>query len=617
MDKTISDRYTRYFAAAALVFSHQFFIVKELKLNRVYRIRWLLANKGPSPQGARRTSYGYNYKKTNSHGVQQIEEQLVRSHSGLPNIDKYLRFYYRFGMYYYGLLFVKYLLICSLELDEMQNFRFLGCYLLGRLLMNGRVTGFTNYFALFESFYLFLWRLLMLAMKRKHSLYCFEFLLFDYRKVVAREAKLTSTKHSQVWDLDSETKSKSKAAKTSYLSILQCKNSVAIEGAKLASDRQGSVGSRQTGRLAPMRLNRTSQQWRLLSQTLVYYWLCSLLFMFTFNLVLNSTIIPVLVTKRGFELSYHECFAWISGLKDNNDTSRQQYYSYIYSFEGQSNATTEASIILPMQDFTPLNVYHLARISVDYLENLFIYSDIGFLFVSSSAIAILVSEDVRHNCLQLAHKLDHLNDELRGLLQFQVSCESYGSSETCKSKPNNNLLLGRQYLHAKHQDELNARIQQTQSMLIDNFKLVGSYTKFASVLTLYNIASWLTYSAMVSKWLFVPGTELPKLEWYLVHLYRTVYVVLDLGSFARARNACRRLYPLIATSTSLDVDHANRKLRWLTILNFYSPRPMFCFRVLDSADLSWLFLLQLLTWLVSALVVASSFFGVYSLSRNL
>lgn len=591
--KSIRQRYTRTLAAITLVLSFQFLIFKQLRLDRIYGLkfsRWPTKNGGPHDKPPPSSGPPPELDEENPH---PIDVQLIRATSRLPNIDKYLEFYYKFSLWYYIFAIVRTVTVFLLHLDYLSEYRLLICYLMGRVVVNGRLAEPMRYFVVWGSCYMIIWRVVMIYLRPSLKLYCFEFLMYDIHELIMKEAKLNTNKQPLSSSSSSPTRNTdhyllgSRASLTCngqnhQSSILQCRDLLAIQRAEqTGSIRPGMLG-------CPMRLNRTAKQWKLLSQALTSYWFLTFLGLVAACPLFVAMGLPVVVTKKGFELIYNGCTSWIAEYSRlYNDT---QTYAHIYSIKDEDYlAQIQADWFLPMADFTPMNAYHVTRIIMDTIDNVLVYFDTVGLFVSNTCIAILLSCDICYYSDELCPHLESLNAELRA------------RSERHHSKSNRTF------------SQLDVRIQTIQSMLMDFFDMVCCYTKFASLLTIYSTTGWLSYSALVAKWIFTPRDEKPKLEWYVLHVYTTIYMALVVGYFSRVRMACRRLYPLICSSATLDTTDSDRKRRWRLILKHYWPRPLYCFTVMGSIELSWLFLLKLLTWLLSAFVVASSFFAIYSL----
>lgn len=591
MDRLIKlgFRHLKLLTTATLTLSFEYFVVTELELNRLYR---LSCNWTSSSIAATKVAYNdlrlskrhAKFPNIISYGddLSYVDEQLISSNSAFPKVQKYVRVWYKFSLYYHGLLAVKYVIIYLVNQSCLKEYRFIGCYLLGRLVVNGRVTEFNNFFAFASAFFLFIWRIFMVCSKPKLKMYCFEFLMYEFEELILYEANMSS-------ELETKQllgKSNQTSSSLYYQSILQCKNRMAIQEAK--SGRPITTGMSD---FCLMRLNRTSKHWKSLSKVLIVYWIWFLLLMLCAVPFTAITIVPVILTRKGFEVSYHECSGWIS---DNNRTD----YEDIHSLRGyESGEEITPSLFLPLRDFCPFNLYHSIRIGYDFLENIIIYFDLATALMSNSAVAILASVDVCHYGQQLSVSLMELNKDLAGqaIKSFDVNLPM---------RPNG-------YLSA-NDDQLNLRIQKLQSLVLDYFEMIADYDRYASALGIYTIICWLSFSAIVSKWILVPGSERPKLEWYLLHGYATVHVILNMGSFARVRLASRRLYPLMATTGALDRSQAHQKTSWFTIMKYFAPKPLYCFRMLQSMELSWFLLLKVASWLLTALIVASSFFSVYA-----
>lgn len=197
-----------------------------------------------------------------------------------------------------------------------------------------------------------------------------------------------------------------------------------------------------------------------------------------------------------------------------------------------------------------------------------------------------------------------------------------------------------------------------QALIHDYFKLVNGYNQYVSHLVAAQIYLWLVFTLFWATRVLVPSKTLSldagskSLEFYAMVGTTGAYVVVLLAFASVVKCQSRKLYELIAAAAAaaaaLDDDGRTTKLRWRALLSYYHPRTLYCFSLFGSSELSFLFLLkvsaasrfvidhfcgtitvviiltphpppsisardaQLLSWVVSALVIIRSFAAEHS-----
>lgn len=134
-------------------------------------------------------------------------------------------------------------------------------------------------------------------------------------------------------------------------------------------------------------------------------------------------------------------------------------------------------------------------------------------------------------------------------------------------------------------------------MVVDYFALLHRYNSYAAFHTSIIITFWVTYSILLCFWTFKPDHISSQFEWnfmqvvQIVQVISTITIFTIVGMYSLVEVHSLKLYAEIATSMALDQNRST-KLRWLAILEYYFPIPSYCFMLLKSFKISWLFNFQ-------------------------
>lgn len=510
---------------------------------------------------------------------QQHSDKSPRCHNHrnskrLPNIDRLLRIWYNFSIIYHAILTLKFSVLIALEFKQLKEYRHLSCLLVGRLMLNGRVTHLTDYIGLNISSFLLVWNVVMFKVRPNFRLDCLQFILYELHELEAFEAK-----HNRS-DLDS----RHRTFTGRHNSLLELQNSL-----PLASESTG-------GSVVLMRPNRTVEAWRSLRRILLVFLLPSLVFFAITALLVAPMPLSLSLTRPGFESSYPQCTSWIR----NNTNHLSFYQRYIYK-PLVANSTRAASLpiarLLPFANFCPANLYHILRISMDALDNLFIWTTCLMAYLCNSTVAVLLGADLR----LYSEQVDRMLKEFISTLPSRSTHVEH-PLRAVRGRP------------ASPQHE--ARVANLQAIILDHFDLVRDYNQFVSFHGCYSIAVWLLFSAFVSSWLYTPGDQTSArgglLERHLLHSCSTFYIFVIMAAYSGSRTVSRASFRLVASAAALDPSCGAAKQRWLTILKLYWPRSLYCFTILSSIEISWLLMLKMAAWLVSFVLIISSFLVVYT-----
>lgn len=584
MDKIITEtKVVRMSATCALFFSSSYFIVKRAKLNKRRHLQ----------QDADSCTRSKLHDQEDSRCGQEPCRPMERSDatggaqfncacqgwslSGVrPNVvDKFIKTIYRLGEIFHLAMTFKYAILIILESKSARDYHYLSCFIIGRLLVNGRVTDLTNYAAFNACFFMTVWRIVMLEIRPKFIFNCLEFLLLDYDELLVAEARAANGECAGTSTVgDRRSLGALEDTGSSHECVLAFKNPFGL------GQTQAQV----------FRLNRTCKAWTSLARQMIVYQLSVLVVLLLLAPIFVLMMAPLALTNRGFELTYSQCVGWIDRQPNRLD------YSFIRAPElAPANGTTKPSMFfLPLEGFCQFNFYHSIRISWEIIENVIIYLEIVAAFIGNSTLAVLTAADVRQYSREISN-------QLRQLIKMPVQLQHQLGYST-RSSHYSSVLTGRQ-----------SQVTSLQAMIVDYFATIRLYNRYASFFTAYSVLIWLLFSGLISSWMLIPGSfvDITKVEWYALQVIACICVFIVLGTFAKARAASIRLYSLITIAASLDTGDHEKKQRWLKIMEFYHPKPSYCFTIFKSSELSWLFALKLVAWLISALLVAWSFVSFY------
>ena len=385
-----------------------------------------------------------------------------------------------------------------------------------------------------------------------------------------------------------------------------------------------------------LRLNRTTRSWRRLSKICLYSLvLMVLLYAFWLWLVV-FLMYGKLVTSLGFELAYPNCVhALMAEMRraetesDNTAYSNQSTfiyapsypdfepeiqpnsyaYSYIYTPPMDSIRLSWLNKSVPRQEFDvdllpfnmpskdehqalPQTIYTYMRILFDFTENYVWYYDFLGYFVGQTFIILCYSVDITTNANEITLRLQKIIKKFRArqatliinLNQQQLkSSHKPGIKDHIIASMSRNRLIELELLQDMH---------HIQIILIDHFKLISDYNLYLRFYfrLLFSIA--LLYSAAFFEWIATIESRTLEVEFITGEVIGLFFLVFLLSGVAISRTGTLRIYKLISSIMAMDNPDSVTKTRWLTILKFYHPKPLYCFTLSGSWEISWMFVLK-------------------------
>lgn len=539
---------------------------------------------------------------------------------------------------------IKYTILHLLEYESFAEYRSLHCLLVGRLLLNARSSEFAKFFAPFVAFSVLRWQLEMMLRNPVFNFECIEFLCQDYNEVVKKEQNemLRSVRlDERLCDLESvfppprgersyfHGNLQSLSRGRSLSALPKWKLYPSDGPSLLAHDNKQQQQSAQHEEPLDLseitttnyfrRPNRSSRAWVQVSNELIR---CSA-FIMTAGLALMFALmifqLPMLLTRRGFEITYSQCIDYIraerrllasSANRSAPTENEYRFYSMILSDQREDFMLLDRmesydKFMLPYENFVDLNSYQVIRIASDLFDSTFILYEIYSVLVVSQAISSLITMDVILYCTHIEEILVSIFSRLQRIRAMDenqaVVDATLGQKSRVEAKD-------------KSRDQGNRRLKidigQVQFMLLDLFRWISSCNTFASVATNRYMIVWFTYSALTAGWIFAPGTSKGNSDFdnYLLQTVATIFCLTFVKQFAVVRRKTRQLHSLISSCMALDNDCTRNKLKWVSVARHFHPIPLHSFRISQSTEISTLFGVKLIAWLLSAIFISSTFY---------
>lgn len=445
---------------------------------------------------------------------------------------------------WFSLNFLKNTLLVLLNLDFFRPLRWLDCFLLGRLYVDGPSALVAKYFSMTSDAFVILRVVLALCARVRFVMRPIEFVLADYNQVLLREA--IGDRKSQAGLVQDDDDEPPPCASEDDLFLFE------------------NPSDRSTRALRP---NRTARCWLELHRFCRIYF-CSISLLLILAAPTGLIIYGSLLSQRGFELSYGNCIDYItrSRLAANGSHLLPSLYERIYvpskSLEQLALERRQVPVVLladwaDRADFT--SGYHLLRLLFDLIETSLTIVVASLSLVFDTWMALVHVVDLRRY-------LAEIEKELQSCLLWQRRC---------------NHLTPR-------------KISNLQALLMDYFRTLGLYNLYVSFFTLFILSIWIALTIVSCLLMLNPrGTTADvKYEVSIVALILSLYFVTVVGSFAATRNRMRRIYSLLASNMALDRNTRVTKDGWIMFLKYFYPVPLHCFSILGSIEISWLLCLK-------------------------
>lgn len=490
--------------------------------------------------------------------------------SSLPHIDKYLRLFYLLSSLLHTVLLIKYIIICFFSNPKLSLSGLVDCYIVGRLAFTARTSAYFKQISLFLSFFHLVWRIMMLYLKPSMKLDWVEFLLHSHEEVILKEINSAKALVFREQVLDGEESSSANIIDTSastrvlhYESLFYIRNVFQKGGPSYF-----------------IRPNRTVKSRRILVAFTLLYQILVGGFIIGILAFVYSVVITVIFTRTGFELSYRTCVNYIREISLKNGT---RDYAFIYDLNEtgiNEMISNYNNVYVTWDNFSPINMYHTLRIIFDLGESFIFWVDTAVAFYFYTYVACMTCLDIIVYYFYLVAKIDETNRKFRR--QRLEAAREYHHRVPYR------ICGGHQATNSEHHHE----ISNIQANVVDFFELIRRYNNYAAFYTFQVIMLWVTYTVLLCGLFMAKEKSVHVLEWYLIEVVATIFMIIIIGSFGLVDYISKRLYSHLMIAIAQDINLASTRRRWCIIMNFYTPDPMYCFTMFRSNKITILLCLK-------------------------
>lgn len=482
----------------------------------------------------------------------------------------------------YGVIVtLKNLVLVLLDLEIFAAYRYIDCYVLGRLQFVGRTGRVSKYIALTAAIAQLIYRYFLLLSKPKTRFSCVEFLLKGYDAALKNETRYEN-RRARSHDSDNDNNniddtSESYTKVPEYIDDIYC-----IENNFEFTTRSENV---------ILRYNRTAESWiRMINfcNNLMIIYIINIPF---WALFLFFILAPSVYTKVGFAFLYTNCISWIGQQNDRV----QQEYSFILKpkYLNYSMLTIDdLPIVLPFSNFVDMNPYQMLRMVLDTFEDVYLYGD--FIFSTAShtyLIGLVIYESHINNCM-IRERLVGLAGDLVRLFDETSRRHDMHLGENRLSHSYEILPKGMITKMRKYDKKIQEQLIEIQEVLIDHYSSIFKYNNYVSFNASFIASLWMIHTMVLCLYIGMVGSVAIQGELYVIVVITGILSLMILGSLAIHRQDNQKLYTPISTLMALDHNVTVTKLRWISITKFFVPRPMYCFAIFGMTEFSWLFCLK-------------------------
>lgn len=597
--------------------------------------------------------------------------QSTRPLNKLKRMDSFMKTHFKISTAIYCFLLIKYLFIDSFsfkgKLSFLADYYYLDCLLIGRFRFVGRTNRMSGEILLVFVIMFSVYRFICLLFVPQHFKFVsIEFLLYDYEDVLMNEIKSESLAATPSLSPMPGYHQEFSSLRTmpSYLRahervVADCNNQTIAFGkaTKYKINQEFPLGLDGANKLALfylrehfdanvqerliLRPNRSAESWLKLNECTCLLSIGAVCTIVGWLLLMYYTLGGSVLTNLGFELSYPTCVTWLrdcqleqanatnpaTGATSNLNCSTPKSSLFdlttIYQTPrvlGHERPLDQIPSVIPLEGIQQMGWYNLARLLADLVENHLVYIEFIDNFVCLVYVNSINSFDVILNARQIKRRLEQLIHSLEQRQSHQrASYRTYDSTITITGPMVRAANSARWRAGGPaesmptiqdHDVETLEQIDKIQAILTDHFELVKSYNAFISFFTTIYLLCWLLATMTVCSWMATiksRSTGIEK-EFAMAEIGGTMVAFFLTVPFAITKSENTRLYPLISRAMALDLSDPTKKHRWSTIIKHFYPRPLYCFAIFGSSEISWLFCLKLVSWVMSAFVVMANFF---------
>lgn len=543
-----------------------------------------------------------------------IDDNDIEGTTNLVYYDRVARIYHTFSLTFLIIIAIKYIVAIVLENKALSKYRYIDCYLIGRASFTGSMIPLTKYWFLWVIALQLIWEVLMIFGKMKLKLDVLEFLLSDLVNVLA-------------WDSlndpnENRTSVSNKNRKSVQADLISCDTnelvrrksrnpSTTIYDSYYTGQRYSKIsGSNQeepklytsiSHFKAPylhhgsdvylLRPNRTAQVWITYQKYSFYY------FMYiAVNTViwLSSSGVMGLrgsATRRGFELSYNLCIDWIINKQSNKDESmvNQSDYSHIYTPHQEYSLDDPVESLIPLENLLTDSLYHKIRVGLSVFETVFIFFTSCAQFFAQFYICLAINVDTTSYIRCCKAKLALFTQSSYWNMENSNEMLSVNLSQAMKPVED----FANPVSNESHNQM--SQIMELQASTYDLFNQIIRSNSYAAIFLPHLLLAWI-YSGAISCFLqLAPGFNEKRGMMYesaLMWAYFSVFVLIVLVNFAKVESYSRGLYRNLASAMAYDNSIFTTKTNWIILLGQYYPVPYYCYKVMGSTTVSYVFIIQ-------------------------
>jgi len=581
----------------------------------------------------------------------------------LETVSSLARFVHNFAVSVYTLSTLKNLLVILVNMDYFVEYLHIDCFLVGRLRQVGRVTFLGPWFNLIFCIIFLTIRLGSIRFGREYKFHMLEFILYDRNYLVEMDGKyrLHQSRQNEVLRSIRRQQSSLKLFSSRGYQALSSSIGASFLRPNVRKSDLVKFGSRPNSAekdftLDPVlyisnqlqfvddrpsmsmnnkecvpkidwirRPNRGVASWDQMQLTTVSFAIIGALFV-TNALVLVPLIFGgAIMTNLGFEMAYPGCCKHLKRVQAGQDLSSGQFLSWIYipsrsniydKFDARHhlNRSTKLASEMHIDDlppFIPLTMemqinswFFWVRILFDFFEQYFWVIDFQLMFVCQTYIIYAISLDVMQNVRSIESDLRNLIVKLE-IIRGRRTSSSFSPREVFQLLDSRSLEPG--YLDSGESDEfknpLILEVIRIQTILSDHFDKIKNYSNYISFYIIIILSMFFASLFLISFWISRIRSLQVEQEFIIMQISGCVYLIILTAGMAMTRSVNLELYPLIANVMALDPSISFTKMRWTSIMKYYYPEPMYCFTLLRTSEISWLFILKVCAWIVSANLV--------------
>jgi len=549
---------------------------------------------------------------------------MITPFERIEKLHKYLKIWRLTVNFWYGFSAVKAMIKLLFSTDYFRNYHFYDCFIIGRFKFYGRTAEISDYMMIAFLVHFIIYKIILHSKELALNFDYLEFLLYDEEDI--RMIEVTSKLNENL-----PLKFDDAISVSAYLRLKNADRNRPHQ-AIFTRDTFNSIGEGNSY----LKPNRNYQSWNTLALcTQVSFYLAIILYIFWFYLV-DFLVVPRLNTNVGFELSYPKCVRWlVKSLNEVNGNLDEYRYGQIYvpSLSGlhlrwlnRTVAREEFNIDMLPFNLPPIKEdtqsltqtwYNFFRISTDFIENYVWYYDFLGYFTGTMFTLTMCSIDIILNAKGIIGEMETTLRELasrranskqtlinkagqpcqatmRRQIQKRIPDQSnsgnrlkvesgYQTQRRLQSSPYSNQYFDRIFNH---------KMQRVQIILVDHFNLISDYNKYVSTFITLLFSMLFFFSLVICTWITRVQSKKVESEFLVTQIGGVLFVGSLVCGAAFSRKYNLKIYQMIASAMALDNLSARSKLRWHTILKYYYPKPLYCFCLFSTIEVSWYLVIQ-------------------------